>query len=428
MHLHGVRSLGNGTSMSTSEVGSLVAGAARVVLASRLAAAALTLLTLPPEQRRPGVVSVAVLLAAGASSIALHRWNGIGSLVLRHPIVLGLDAVPVVVVLALVGDGSPWLLAMLSTGMLAGLFYGTTGASVFSILLVFGHALGLVADLTGIGDDPGVFGYLVVPLLVVGSAAAAAAVRRLLERIAASAREARESAVRVAAAEERARLARELHDSVAKTLHGIAMTAQALERTVHVCPDRAGAQALLLVEAAVTAAQESRELLTDLRTEQGALTLEDSVRELVARTAGTTGTEASVEVSAARLDERLAAETRSELVAILREALHNIARHAEAHSIRVTVSEAPAHLELVVRDDGVGIPQPIHPMELSRRGHHGLLGMSERASRCGGTLQIGPGAGGGTELRVTVPLVPHGAPSRASSDPGVQDRLPARRM
>lgn len=412
--------------MTTAQVGELVAGSARSVLAGRLVAAALTLLTMPLEQRLSRLVAVAVLVAAVTSSVALHRWNGIGSLVLRHPLVLGLDAVPVVVVLALVGDDSPWLLAMLSTAVLAGLFYGSIGAAVFSVLLVSGQGLGLAVNVSQDGRGVEVFGTVVVPLLVVGSASAAAGVRRLLERLAASTREAHETATRFAAVQERARLARELHDSVAKTLHGVALNAQVLKATVHICPDRAAAQAELVAAAAATAASESRSLLCDLRDAPPPGVLADTVREAVTTATAGTGVEALVDVDAPALDARLPADVRREVVAILREALDNVVRHADARTIRVTLRQRDGAVELVVRDDGVGIPEPVDPVALSRKGHHGLLGMTERARQCQGSLEVRAAEGGGTVMMLSVRLTGGPDSEAAIRVPGPADRRPLR--
>lgn len=390
--------------MTTADVGELVAGATRVVLAGRLVAAALTLLVLPEEQRRSGLVVAAVVVAAVAGSVALHRWQGVGSLVVRHPIVLGVDAVPIVVVLGLVGDASPWLLAVLSTAVLAGLFYGPAGAAVFGTLLIAGHALALVIDPTGTAGAPGVFGVLVVPLLVAGAAAAAASVRHLLQRVAASAAAARAGVARAATAEERARVARELHDRVAKTLHGVALTAEALQGALRTCPERAAALAAVMAEAALGAIRESREVLADLRADQPEQALADTVRQLAATAAGNAGAVAAVDVQGEDLDGRLPADVRYEVVAVLREALDNAVCHARPSRLDVLLHGVGDRLELTVRDDGVGMPQPVDPARLSSDGHHGLLGMCERARRCGGRLDLATPDGGGTELRLCVPI------------------------
>ena len=87
---------------------------------------------------------------------------------------------------------------------------------------------------------------------------------------------------------------------------------------------------------------------------------------------------------------------RPELLAVLREALANIARHADADTATVTLSVVENNLELVVADDGRGLG------EAQPRG--GLRNLDERATRRGGSFEVSPGEGGGAELRWQVPL------------------------
>ena len=89
------------------------------------------------------------------------------------------------------------------------------------------------------------------------------------------------------------------------------------------------------------------------------------------------------------------------------ELLSNVARHAGAHTVRVTLAaaddgDAPA-LTLVVRDDGTGLGGPADPTRWEREGHMGFVGMRERIAALGGTVAIANGARG-AELRVSVPL------------------------
>ena len=83
------------------------------------------------------------------------------------------------------------------------------------------------------------------------------------------------------------------------------------------------------------------------------------------------------------------------MLAVLREALSNVARHAEAGQVSVAVA-AGSDLTLTVRDDGIGMKRS------SRRS--GLGNLADRASQLGGTLRVGPAEGGGTELEWRVPL------------------------
>jgi signal transduction histidine kinase len=95
------------------------------------------------------------------------------------------------------------------------------------------------------------------------------------------------------------------------------------------------------------------------------------------------------------LDSRVHGRIADQLLAALREALANVAKHAQASRADVAVEAGP-DLVLNVRDDGVGLG------ETTRRS--GLANLTERAAESGGTLRVAAAAGGGTELEWRVPL------------------------
>jgi signal transduction histidine kinase len=85
---------------------------------------------------------------------------------------------------------------------------------------------------------------------------------------------------------------------------------------------------------------------------------------------------------------------------MVREALHNVVKHASATQVRLSMEEDGAgKLVLEVVDNGVGFDP-----EAERPGHLGLGTMAERAQRIGGTFTVQSGAGDGTSVRITVPL------------------------
>jgi len=95
------------------------------------------------------------------------------------------------------------------------------------------------------------------------------------------------------------------------------------------------------------------------------------------------------------LDSRVPGGIAGQLLAALREALANVAKHAQASRVDVAVEAGP-DLVLTVRDDGVGLG------ETTRRS--GLANITERAAESGGTMRVAAAAGGGTELEWRVPL------------------------
>ncbi|KAA0909416.1 sensor histidine kinase, partial [Streptomyces apricus] len=310
--------------------------------------------------------------------------------------------------------------AAVCTPLLAGLLYGWRGSGVFT-------GLQLVVLLTVYRAWEQRPGTGASTLLIAGFCIAAGIIgvtlRNLMFQFGAAGQALAEANSRLAVAEavesERARLAREMHDSVAKTLHGLALSAEALAVAAdHDTDPRAlRAQANAVAGAARRAAAESRELLTDLRAHTAMATPPaDLLTELTSRIADfesrtglrTTLTHEAVPPGA------VPPEASRQLLAITSEALENAHRHAEQAThvqLTLTVLAAPAALHLSVRDDGKGAPASLDDIRtLARTGHFGLLGMLERAASIGADLKVhgvGAGAGAGaegTEIELTLPL------------------------
>jgi len=103
------------------------------------------------------------------------------------------------------------------------------------------------------------------------------------------------------------------------------------------------------------------------------------------------------------LTDRLAPELETILYRITQESLNNVAKHAKAERVSVTVDEvSEGTVRLRVRDDGVGFDAS-NAAQLLREGHFGLAGMRERASLVGGTLEVGSIPGHGTTVEVRLP-------------------------
>jgi signal transduction histidine kinase len=206
----------------------------------------------------------------------------------------------------------------------------------------------------------------------------------------------------VGMAEERARLAREMHDSLIKSLYGMAITADTLPRWIERSPDRAVQQAVAMAAQLHRAARESREMVKVMRSASATQTLAGMIGRSVHQWRRDTGRQATAEIIGA---PALPAESAYELVAILSEALENIKRHTPpTASARVSLRESDSWVELTVTDNGreAGGPEsPVGPF--SRAGHFGLVGMRERASRVGGDVQVESTPGVGVSVRVRLP-------------------------
>jgi signal transduction histidine kinase len=209
----------------------------------------------------------------------------------------------------------------------------------------------------------------------------------------------RESAARVAVAEERARIARELHDVVA---HAVSVMVLQVGAVRHRMTDdhREDREALRNVEkAGRTALAEMRHLLDALRREDERVQLApqpglDKIRQLL-RDVRDAGLDARLDVEGDPVD--LGAGLDLSAYRIIQEGLTNALKHADAEHAWVKVAYAADHLELAVRDDGRG------PTASPGLGH-GLVGIGERVKIFGGDMTAGRVDGGGFLLRARLPL------------------------
>ncbi|HET6745132.1 MAG TPA: GAF domain-containing protein [Candidatus Limnocylindria bacterium] len=207
----------------------------------------------------------------------------------------------------------------------------------------------------------------------------------------------RRQAVDIAANEERANLARELHDSVTQALFSMGLTARALELLLDRDPQAVRDKLAELRELQKDALAEMRTLIFELRP-QGLETdgLAQALRNHAAAIEGRTGLAVAVEVEAA---ERLPLDVEEALYRIAQEALHNVVKHANAREARIGLARVGRQLRLSIEDDGIGFDPAAVP-----RGHLGLVGMQQRAERIGASLEIGPRPGGGPRIRASLPL------------------------
>ena len=278
------------------------------------------------------------------------------------------------------------------------------------LVIVYGYAIHLRAPFDATLVD---FRTLVVlPTLYPIVAVAGAGARRLLDRQAEAESALGEQERMLATQAERERLARDMHDSLAKTVHGIGFSALALSRRIQVDPDGAVDDALKLAADARTAAQEARELLSGLRGRDDAeLPLPTAIRSEAARWGERTG----VAVGGA-LDDvgPLPSLALRELRWILKEALANVERYAHASRVDVHLRRLGDRVVLTVADDGAGFEAPDDLAALAGVGSFGLAGMRERAHLAGGDLSVESEPGDGTVISVWVPA---GAPPRQRETP-----------
>jgi signal transduction histidine kinase len=212
--------------------------------------------------------------------------------------------------------------------------------------------------------------------------------------------------------EERRRIARELHDSTAQTLLGVALT---LDRLQKIAPRLSEAALALLSESSGLLAQAQREIRTfsyllhpPALEEAG---LAPALRDYVGGFSRRTGIKVDLEIAPEL--ERLSRETELALYRIAQEALANIHRHSGSATARLRLSyeraeNADGRLALVVEDDGADGPAPAHAFSASKpraaeAAGVGLASMRERLRHLSGWVEIAPRKTGMT-VRAVIPL------------------------
>jgi signal transduction histidine kinase len=206
-----------------------------------------------------------------------------------------------------------------------------------------------------------------------------------------------------AALEERARLARELHDSVTQALFSMTMHAEAAQLSLERNPDaradgRLARNLRQLSELTEGALAEMRALIFELR--PGALQEEGLVAALQKHTAALSAREGlRIEVQAPERRVALDPAVEEHLYRCAQEALHNVVKHARAGKVAVRLAADEGEtLILEIEDDGAGFDPARVPA-----GHLGVRTMGDRVEQIGGTLEIRSAPGAGTTVRVLLP-------------------------
>ncbi|MGD0272819.1 MAG: sensor histidine kinase [Gaiellaceae bacterium] len=208
----------------------------------------------------------------------------------------------------------------------------------------------------------------------------------------------REDNVRRAAAEEQARIARELHDVIAHSVSVMVVQAAAAGDVFEKHPERAREALRSIEESGRSALTELRRLLGIVRTrEQGRLEPQPGLGALADLLEQVRGTGLEVELELEGDLGELPTGIDLSAYRIVQEALTNTLKHARAGRARIRISRRVGELALEIVDDGAG------PDEQAADGH-GLVGMQERAALLGGVLEAGPAPDGGFAIKARFPL------------------------
>lgn len=202
---------------------------------------------------------------------------------------------------------------------------------------------------------------------------------------------------------ERARLARELHDSVAQALYGITLGAKTARATLDRDPVRTRESLEYTIRLAEGGVSEMKALLFSLRPdalEEGGLVaaLAQTAHALEARHGLTVHADTPEEPA-------LAPHAQAAAYRVAQEALHNVVKHARAREVWLSLREEGGTVRLSVRDDGRGFDPAALP-----GGTLGQRSMRERAREAGGELTVQSGPGAGTAVTLTLPAAPPEGP------------------
>jgi signal transduction histidine kinase len=338
-------------------------------------------------------VGVALLVAAAGTTLVARRWPA-------PALAAALGCTVAYLGLGYQAD-SPFFLGLAVTAYLSGAAGARARAAVFAGVALAAFA---VAAVVGPAEArSGAPGFAVIVLGALAGGQAAAEWRARADR---RARQAHEDEALRWVAEERLRIARDVHDIVSHSIATINVQAGVALHVIDERPEQARA-ALTAIKAA------SRDALRDLRGILGLLRDADAAEpraptaglaelpELVDRIRRT-----GVDVSLRREEDGGPLPAAVDLAAyrVVQEALTNVVRHAPGAVARIRVRRAGGELLVEVEDDGGA------PVAEGRPGAgHGLLGMRERVRAVGGTLDAGPRAERGFAVRARLPL-PEAAP------------------
>ena len=218
-----------------------------------------------------------------------------------------------------------------------------------------------------------------------------------IERLADEARHA-------AVTRERLRLARDLHDTLAHSLMALLTQIRLIQKVKgRLAPAEFDAELARAEDVASSGLADARAAITQMRHNGVCETgLAAALSDLLSRFSERTGVQASLHAVGAMADM---ADERAEVVfRIVEEALHNVERHAQAATVKVSIDSVPGGISggvpgtcvvVVVADDGVGFDPGV-----ACQGHYGLIGIREQAALIGARLDVRSAPGSGTALRL----------------------------
>ncbi|HEY7099973.1 MAG TPA: two-component regulator propeller domain-containing protein [Terriglobales bacterium] len=216
---------------------------------------------------------------------------------------------------------------------------------------------------------------------------------------------------------ERARIARELHDTLLQGLSGITMQMQALWTILPASRERTALQEI--ISDAGQCAREARRSLWGLRAlEPGHGEFSDELAKLARQAVEGTGISLVLHVEAVSLSGF--PDLQYQLLRMARESITNVIRHARASVLEIRLSLDSSYLRLTIRDNGTGISPE---SESVSDGHFGVVGLHERAAEIGAHLEFKSEPGIGTVVSISLPFPPRSNRLESNLQPDVEHHL-----
>jgi signal transduction histidine kinase len=338
-------------------------------------------------------------LVVGLTSFFGLMNTSVLDLARRHPLIAMADAVLLAAIVAINGIDSPLLLAALTTALLLGLWLEPVSGALVMVCLV---SLYVGAALLGADGTAPVFtAWVTIPFVYVTLWLLGLTMRRSVESESRAQMSLRDAVTTAAATEERTKVARELHDNLAKSLQGIAMIATALPLQLERHPERAAESAISIREMAAAAVHQVRGVMVDLRAKTSHGTLSEAATQVALGWAARSGRSPHLVIDDVDAGEEA---MRYELLSVLGESLDNVHRHAGPCDVTVELHEDHGVLALTVRDTGTGFDADTLGAAQAA-GHHGVDGMQERMARVGGWCSVTGDPGRGTLVECRVPVL-----------------------
>jgi two-component system, NarL family, sensor kinase len=208
-----------------------------------------------------------------------------------------------------------------------------------------------------------------------------------------------DEATRLARAEERSRIAREIHDTLAQDLTAIGLDIEGALKHLGEDSERSRHRLQRALTTTRQSLEEARRSVLDLRAGPPAgRSLADAINALGRSFTSDTGIPVGVDVTGAGA---LPLRVEAELYRVVQEALTNVRKHSQARHVGVQLRSRPDEVQLAIRDDGIGF-DPAHKTD-----GQGLIGMRERVDLLSGRVEVKAEPGRGTTVTILVPLGPN---------------------